>query len=44
MNKQNRELIKNLFNQGLGWAELEELSEDIKQWIEEDKRRHYGKW
>jgi hypothetical protein len=39
MNKENKELIEELFNKNYGWIELEELSEDIKEWIEEDKKR-----
>jgi hypothetical protein len=43
MNKQNKELIDDLFNQNYGWAELEELSEDIKEWIKKDKKRYYSR-
>jgi hypothetical protein len=43
MNKQNRELIEELFNTNYGWAELEELSEDILEWVKKDKKRYYSK-
>jgi hypothetical protein len=44
MIKQNKELIDELFNlKGYGWEELEELSEDIKKWINKDKIRYYDR-
>lgn len=40
MNKENEKLIEEL-NENYGWIELEQLSEDIKEWIKKDKVRYY---
>lgn len=42
MNKRNKELIDELFNlRDYGWIELEQLSQDILEWIKKDKERYY---
>lgn len=43
MNNENKELIEDLFNTTYGWEELEELADDIKEWIKKDKHRYYNK-
>ena len=42
MLKENRELIEDLNLRGYAWEELEQLSEDIKEWIRKDKVRYYN--
>jgi hypothetical protein len=40
MKKENRDIIESLFMMNYGYIELEELSEDIKKWIEEHRRKN----
>lgn len=42
MEQRNKELIESLLD-SYGWIELEQLSEDILEWIKKDKERYYNR-